>query len=865
MEELNSGTESATSESSSALELLILHTDEAQEWAAYLQQILKSSNHFHRGSVLLYAVSSADQLHGYNFEDFQCCKCIVVIFTGVFLDILCDPELHGALQRLLYPPHKVVALLCGVSEDDVSAECFVDWPSWRKIFADDEPVIYVSTILESIADSRQAEAELDRELPAAELHITAACPLSSENPTAGESEEVLSEEPTQTFLKEEEQLGRENSAREEMSSPTQLTCLSVQPNRVQCGDQETLFIIFKSRVAYGSTLEVEFSPENAASKSVLASVENECTISVCAPEMPAGVTSLTLHADGSQVSLSPVTYYTSMGEVSRYLSKAADPVNFICQAFDLTCNATESVDTLLTDSFNSKMPPSGLQLFGVKQIEEDNMSAYQRNEELPTLLHFAAKYGLKKLTSTLLRCPGALQAYSVMNKDGDYPNTLAEKSGFHNLRHFMDEFVETADMLQSHLEDNINLENEAEIYEPMSNSSQDMMMKYSGCSEDIYESMLGIDPECAEDLYEVMTAVDENPEEAMLRKFFQAKPHASEVQVNPQHPKTEINETNIRNNFDEIEEEEDPYNISPEDIYDTVDTNCTYNPALLNRPPAPIPRPEADAEPEKQVTYISRVFSESGISNRNSVDNGCCAARPVTEAPTSTYDPYGGMKTPGQRQLICLQERVKVGEITVDEAVQEFKAWQFDHERRANSLRYQQDNLKKLRESITRRHKEREKTGKEIDYEITAPLQRNLLWTSNVTLECDVYESAPRLSAQPPPAAQPIKRGNWKTGSTSSTSSTESNRLSTHSNFSLSSGTEPEFEDAVEIQPPPPRPPRPSDSQSVSPPPRLPPRIPERVPEMAHERYISCPTRALPQRPSPRQTNPAPPVPRRLR
>ncbi len=57
------------------------------------------------------------------------------------------------------------------------------------------------------------------------------------------------------------------------------------------------------------------------------------------------------------------------------------------------------------------------------------------------MLHFAAKYGLKKLTTILLQCPGALQAYSVMNKHGDYPNTLAEKSGFSDLRQFMDEFV----------------------------------------------------------------------------------------------------------------------------------------------------------------------------------------------------------------------------------------------------------------------------------------------------------------------------------------------------------------------------------------------------------------------------------------
>lgn len=75
------------------------------------------------------------------------------------------------------------------------------------------------------------------------------------------------------------------------------------------------------------------------------------------------------------------------------------------------------------------------------------LASDQRDEELPTLLHFAAKYGLKKLTTVLLQCPGALQAYSVMNKHGDYPNTLAEKSGFCDLRQFMDEYVVCASMI----------------------------------------------------------------------------------------------------------------------------------------------------------------------------------------------------------------------------------------------------------------------------------------------------------------------------------------------------------------------------------------------------------------------------------
>lgn len=57
------------------------------------------------------------------------------------------------------------------------------------------------------------------------------------------------------------------------------------------------------------------------------------------------------------------------------------------------------------------------------------------------MLHFAAKYGLKNLMTLLLQCPGALQAYSVGNRHGDYPNNIAEKNGFLDLRQFMDKYV----------------------------------------------------------------------------------------------------------------------------------------------------------------------------------------------------------------------------------------------------------------------------------------------------------------------------------------------------------------------------------------------------------------------------------------
>lgn len=79
------------------------------------------------------------------------------------------------------------------------------------------------------------EAEHESEAAAvAELHITEAS--STENPTTDETKEVVSEEQEETVLDDEEEpdiMG--NSASDEKTPTAQLTCLTVQPNRVLCG------------------------------------------------------------------------------------------------------------------------------------------------------------------------------------------------------------------------------------------------------------------------------------------------------------------------------------------------------------------------------------------------------------------------------------------------------------------------------------------------------------------------------------------------------------------------------------------------------------------------------------------------------
>lgn len=55
-------------------------------------------------------------------------------------------------------------------------------------------------------------------------------------------------------------------------------------------------------------------------------------------------------------------------------------------------------------------------------------------EEFPTLLHCAARFGLKSLATFLLSCPEATWACKITNKYGDDPASIAEKHGHRELR-----------------------------------------------------------------------------------------------------------------------------------------------------------------------------------------------------------------------------------------------------------------------------------------------------------------------------------------------------------------------------------------------------------------------------------------------
>uniref|UniRef100_A0A5F7Z9V9 Phosphoinositide 3-kinase adapter protein 1 n=1 Tax=Macaca mulatta TaxID=9544 RepID=A0A5F7Z9V9_MACMU len=765
-------------------DILIIYSPDAEEWCQYLQTLFLSSRQVCSQKILTHRLGPEASFSAEDLSLFLSTRCVVVLLSAELVQHFHQPALLPLLQRAFHPPHRVVRLLCGVRDSEEFLDFFPDWAHWQELTCDDEPETYVAAVKKAISEDSGCDSVTD---------------------TEPEDEKVVSYSKQQSLPT--------------VTSPGNL--MVVQPDRIRCGAETTVYVIVRCKLDDRVVTEAEFSPEDSPSVRMEAKLENEYTVSVKAPNLSSGNVSLKIYSGDLVVCETVISYYTDMEEIGNLLSNAANPVEFMCQAFKIVPYNTETLDKLLTESLKNNIPASGLHLFGINQLEEEDMMTNQRDEELPTLLHFAAKYGLKNLTALLLTCPGALQAYSVANKHGHYPNTMAEKHGFRDLRQFIDEYVETVDMLKSHIKEELMQGEEADaVYESMAHLSTDLLMKCSlnpGCDEDLYESMAAFVPAATEDLCNSMGT------------------------------------TNLERDQCHLGQEED--------VYHMVDDDDAFSMDLASRPPVPVPRPETTASGAHQLPdnepYIckGKFFAEKSQErpgnfyvSSESLRKGP-PVRPWRDRPQSSiYDPFAGMKTPGQRQLITLQEQVKLGIVNVDEAVLHFKEWQLNQKKRSESFRFQQENLKRLRDSITRRQREKQKSGKQTDLEITVPIRHSQHLP--VKVEFGVYESGPRKSVIPPRTE--LRRGDWKTDSTSSTASSTSNRSSTRSLLSVSSGMEGDNEDN-EV---------PEVTRSRSP---GPPQV-DGAPTMSLERPPRVPPRAASQRPPTRETlHPPPPVPPRGR
>ncbi|XP_067288564.1 B-cell scaffold protein with ankyrin repeats-like isoform X1 [Pseudorasbora parva] len=553
--------------SNTSEDLLIIYESEAEQWASYLQFHLTGP--IPETGICCYDIAMVTSRQD-DFLRLGKYKCKLLILSRGMLEGLCQLR-RFFLARVLRPETRVIILLCGVESLDPLLELVpLKGEECLQISSEQEPQDYRLAVAEIVCKGGQAAA-VDGRSVQVEKKLSSGATVSN-----------------QTLL--------------------------VLPSRVPCGNPGKIFILLQEIMA-GKDAEVEFSG-NKKQVRVKPVNWNESTLSVTAPDFTAGKVIVTLYSKGLFKGNASLKYYTIMGDIAQSLQQAADPVKFMCQAFQVS--SLEKLDQTLASCLMQKMPTGGFQGLQCNQPPAGECSS----DDIPTLLHFAAKHGLQDLASALLQCPGSRQALKVASSHGYTPLDLAHVHGHNKLYILLQESL-------------------------------------------VFEDSDGnIDT----GVYELMGRADN----------LQVACPDEEHQNN--------DDENVYTPLGRDEEE-----------YDAILTSSS-SVVIVNRPPAPTPRPDALPSPEDNTPFIAQVFQKK----KSQGDAEMLYSLPTRQVRqrdsiSSTYDTFVPSHPPGLDELIKLQEEVKTGTLSIDDALDRFNDWQ-RLQKGMDSV--QQEKIQQLRASI---------------------------------------------------------------------------------------------------------------------------------------------------------------------
>ncbi|XP_051285063.1 B-cell scaffold protein with ankyrin repeats-like [Dicentrarchus labrax] len=394
-------------------ELLIIYETEAEQWATYLQSVFTGP--ISEAGICCYDIATVSSRRD-DFLRLAQYTCKLLILSKGMLEGLCQMR-RFFLARVLSPAAHVVVLLCGVESLTPLLKLVpLNGDECLQISSEQDAHEYLSTVTDIVRKG----------VSASKANVNS-----------------LTRKPS----------GSEQKAEQSQSAGAQSfrSSIVVVPSRVSCGSSMEVFILLKNETA-GSDAEVEFTGENQMLR-VKPVRWNDRILCVSAPDFPAGNVRVTLYSNGVPLSKAQLQYYSNMEEITCLLARAADPVDFMCQA--LQESSVEKLDQKLSSMLLEGMPTGGFRGLQCENTPEREL----HRAHVPSLLHFAAQYGLKSVSSLLLQCPGAGRALHTVNHHGQTPTEIAKSHG-HTELHIL--LKETLNMFNSG-EDN----GDGSVYEMM--------------------------------------------------------------------------------------------------------------------------------------------------------------------------------------------------------------------------------------------------------------------------------------------------------------------------------------------------------------------------------------------------------------
>lgn len=126
----------------------------------------------------------------------------------------------------------------------------------------------------------------------------------------------------------------------------------------------------------------------------------------------------------------PIKCESRLRELEQILKNSDAPMDFMCQALGLSTVDSDKLDLYIVQTFQKNIPPN-FHLLSSQIESSDGLRLHKEAspEEYPTLMHFAARWGMERLGLLLLECPGAELACEIRNVSGKTPADIAELHG----------------------------------------------------------------------------------------------------------------------------------------------------------------------------------------------------------------------------------------------------------------------------------------------------------------------------------------------------------------------------------------------------------------------------------------------------
>lgn len=697
-----------------AKDILLLHEEDAKEWALYLREIF--IHVVEREEILLYP------LHSFSFSHLESLhlngyRCKLLILSNNLLKDLTSKKCQF-LEKILHSTGSVVTLLCGMESSDPFYRLLnIPRKSWE-ISTEQEPDDYISVIREIL--DQGPEDYLEVSLPT-------------------DSRAKYSED-------QRGQKGTDDLAALRPSVPRVL----VLPREIPCENPGEISILLKDELI-GEILEVEFT---STSKRLRARPVrwSKSVWHMKAADFPAGSVTVNIYCDG-MIKATTEIKYCSAAKATESPFRVSDPDKSLCQ------RSIEELDTALASVFKHEIP---YYEFKHLQTETYLQKEHTHTTEFPTLLHCAAKFGLKNLALHLLQCSGSTWAARMKSTDGSDLLHIAERHGHEELKKIFEDFLSqnisrNNEQENDYEEDGVSfstyspsMQSPASHHEPRkthrwsTDSSEEPVSvdtKDESASAEARHGLPEVNRESSEnqydDLYVFIPGCDteghtEEPlphcrpplppprpgaaASQLERPHFTSQGKVLEDQMEKSQNWNDLSETREEPSREEKkeaaqkeeEEEENPYTFAEteDNEYDQILASKSIKKRtgnwsfIVNRPPAPTPRPTHIPLKEETTPYIAQVFQQKAA--RRQSDGGdkfySLPKKPdKTRMEGPTFPTARGYLTTGQEELILLQERVKNGEMSVDEALEKFKHWQMG---KSGLEMIQQEKLRQLRDNI---------------------------------------------------------------------------------------------------------------------------------------------------------------------